>query len=84
MAVDFERLRDQIVNLVTTDPDGKYIGEMAQPVDSPELEAWAHYMARAILDEITTHARIDAGIEVEDSGGTLIGSTRQSDPGQIE
>ena len=84
MAVDSDRLRDQMVFFFANDPDGKYIGDMARPEDSPELEAWAHYMARAILEELTGNAEITAGIEVEDSQQEEIGTTRQSDPGQIE
>ena len=84
MAVDFQRLRDQMVTYLTADPDEKYTGDMVQPEDSDELEAWAHYMARAILEELTDHAEISAGIEVEDAQQEEIGTTRQSDPGQIE
>lgn len=56
-------------------PDGSTVEDM--------LHAKMDPLVRAILDEIADHARIDAGIEVEDGTSSKIGETRQSGDGVI-
>lgn len=83
MALDQTRLKDAIKDGVLNDPDGLYTAGMAQPTDSDELEAWCHYVAKAIVQEFDANAITDAGIEVENGSGSLIGTTRQGSAGVI-
>lgn len=84
MAIDIQRTANRIKDGLIQDPDGQYTGDMLQPEDADELDAFCYYIARGVLEELTDHAEISAGIEVEDAQQNPIGNTRQSDPGQIE
>lgn len=85
MSLDFERLHDAIINKIDNDADGKYTSGTLKPdTSSQELEAWTHYLAKAIVEEFDLNANTAPGIDVEDSNGNKIGETRQSDDGVID
>lgn len=83
MSLDYTRLKNDIKSKLTNDPDGKYGQGDAQPLDSNELEAIWHYVAKAIVEELEANAQTEAGIDVEDSNGNTIGKTKQSPDGII-
>ena len=58
MAMDFERLTTAAIQGMVQDPDGEYVG-IVKPLDGPELRAFIHYIAKAIVQEITDHAEVD-------------------------
>jgi len=84
MAMDFARLRDAIKTNLISDPDNKYTSGMDKPVDSDELDAWLHYVAKGIVEELTLNAELDgvanSDIAVSVDPGTGEGSTLEDGP----
>lgn len=73
MALDTQRLADAIANGIINDPDSQRpIGSYDAP-DSPELRAFAYYMAKAIVEEMEGEAELDG---LDSSGGALTGGIK--------
>lgn len=63
MAMDFTRIRDAIATGIDADVDGKYPAGANRPdTSADEFEAFMHYIAKAIVDEITTNGDVDTSV----------------------